>query len=123
MTVEAILLLATAFLGSTVVAAWIGHLTAKKRLPMESATAEATAAQVLVGTSVVLTKSMEERLAKIEGEVVELREHSTKQDGEISTLRRHLDTWLDWAHGLRNGWDTVRLNIDPPELPNTKLRE
>lgn len=123
MTVDTLLLLLAAVLGSSVIAAWIGFLTAKKRLPMETATAEATAAQVLVGTSVVLTKSMEERLVKIEGEVKNLKEHSEKQDGEISTLRRHLDTWLDWANGLRKSWDVVRMNIEPPELPDTKLKE
>ena len=117
MTVETMLLVVVALLGSTVIAAWIGFLTAKKRLPMETTTAEATAAQVLVGTSVVLTKSMEERLDKLEGKVVDLEAHSNVQDGEISMLRKHLDSWLTWAQSLRNGWSVVRQNIEPPDLP------
>lgn len=123
MTVDTLLLLLAAVLGSSVIAAWIGFLTAKKRLPMETATAEATAAQVLVGTSVVLTKSMEERLVKIEGEVKNLKAHSDVQDGEISTLRRHVGMWVAWAEGLRTGWSTIRLNDTPPELPDTKFKE
>lgn len=123
MTTELFLTLLGMFLSSTAVAAWIGYLTAKKRIPIEAHTAKADAAETITNSAIALSASWETRFVEVTNRVQKLEEHTREQDKALDKLRRHIDTWVTWAEGLKINWPLLRLQEEAPEPPNMKEEE
>ena len=123
MTSEQMIMLLAAVLSSSFLAAWIGYLTAKKRIPIEAHTAKADAAETITNSAIALTESWEKRFNEVMGRVQKLEEHAANQDKLLVKLRRYLDKWAEWAEGIRSEWDFLRLQDEAPVPPDMKEEE
>lgn len=61
--------------------------------------------------------AVEKRVGQTEEALVEERQHSRRQDGDMKRLRRQLTAWARWAENLSHNWPTIRQQPHPPAPP------
>lgn len=98
-------------------------ITARRKFPVEKQSAVVEDSVKINDMALNTLARVDAELTTLKAEVKDLKKHSDVQDGEISTLRRHLDMWVAWAEGLRFNWSSVRQNENPPDLPNPRQKE
>lgn len=114
-------------LTSTVITAYVSSRVGLKKLPMEERTSKADAAESITNSAIALSASWEQRfkevledLKEVKGKVTVLEDHSEKQDKEITSLRKHIERWVDWYQGIQIDWPVIRLRETAPNPPDTQ---
>lgn len=117
MTIEQILSIIGAILGSSLIAAILTYKIAKDKQPIERDSAVVASAEQNVQMSLGLAQHAVNRVESLSGEVERLTNVSRAQDHKIAYLTRVIERWVAFGENLRLNWPTIRQQETPPVLP------